>query len=349
VSYPRKISIGQGQCAGDVLVLTAAIKALHQSQPGAFLTDYIGNHGRLSNGNNLFENNPYITPMEKYECERFDADYGYGVCNSGRSYHFLHAFVEFLEHKLGVQIELKDFRGDLYLSEEEKQPWPGLPERYAVIDAGVKGDFTAKGWSTHRYQEVVNATKDKIAWVQIGSAADSHPNLENVVSLVGHTNLRQLIRVFYRSALVLTPVSLPMHLAAAVPMPGDDVQPAPTPINDMHRIAAQAALGRCDGRGKRFEAPACPARQIRPCVVLMGQREQRSYEAYNGHTVLGTNGKLSCGVRNGEACWRNKTIKIDGDQNLCTKPLQDEVGQWVPECLHRVTTRHVVEAIEAYL
>ena len=340
-------------------MLTAAVKALHESQPGMFITDYVGHHGRLSDGNNLFEHNPYITPF--YEGPPHDVrkhvaaaqyvmcDYGYGCNGAGRSFHFLYGFTEFLSRKLGVHIEMKDFKGDLYLEGEDLEPWPGLPATYAIIDAGHKADVTAKLWSVYRYQEVVNATKDRIAWVQVGSAADTHAHLTGVHDLIGQTNLRQLIRVFRGASLVLTPISLPMHLAAAVPMIGDGNKPAPADVEKMHERYGQkrgAAKGERGSPGD--DPPAC--RKIRPCVVLAGQREQRQWELYPGHVMLGTDGKLSqCPVGVGDACWRNKTVKIDKDQSLCMSAMLDEQGKPMPECLHRVSVAEVVRAIERFL
>ena len=83
----------------------------------------------------------------------------------------------------------------------------------------------------------------------------------------------------------------------------------------------------------------------------MGQREQRHWEQYPGHVALGTTGNLSCGTGVGCGCWANKTVRIRGDHdsNVCSKPLKDEVGAWVPECLERVSVEECVRAIESFL
>lgn len=348
---PRRIILDHRAAAGDTVVLTAAIKALHESQPGQFLTDFVGHHGRVAPpGNNLVAHNPYITALDPATSEYVNLDYGYGLSGSewgggcGRSYHFLHAFVEDLVRKLGVHIELRDFRGDIWLSQDEREPWPGLMEPYAVIDAGIKRDFTAKGWSAHRYQQVVNATRGRIQWVQIGAAGDIHPVLENVVNLVGRTSLRDLCRIVHRASLVLTPVSLPMHLAAAVPTPADGPKLPPLPIDAWHERHAMRRLNIA-------VTERSYSGKIRPCVVIGGQREQRQWEQYPGHTWLGADRRLSCGVGPGEGCWRNKTVHLpgDGDESICFKPLTDEVGAWVPECLHQVSVEECGAAVERWL
>lgn len=316
---PCRLLWDNRQSAGDVLLITACLRDLMKNYPGRYEVDYVGHHGRLSDGNNFFENNPLITPfyegppheVEKHchDCRYIPMSYNYGIQRPNRR-HFIEAFHEDLSHKLGHGIEFTEFKADLYLSLGERELWPGLPERYFIIDAGRKADFTAKYWSSHRFQEVVNATCDRVTWVQIGGAGDYHPPLQNVINLIGKTNLRQLIQVFYRASLVLTPVSLPMHLAPAVPTP--------------------------DGKP-------------RPCIVLMGKREQRVWELYDNHIALGTNGLLRCGENDNGGCWRNKTKKLDGDNSICRLPLQDELGEWLPECLHRITVQQVVDAVSLYL
>jgi len=317
---PRKIRLLRKQCPGDVTVFTAAIKALHISQPGAFLTDYHGYHP------SLLENNPYITHLEPWEGQEVDTDYGYACMRSGRPFHFLYGYVENLSKQLGVHIELSDFRGDLYLSDAERELYPGLKPPYIVINAGSKGDITAKQWSNHRFQQVVDALRDRFQIVQIGGASDHHAPLTGVVNLIGQTTIRQLIQIVHRSSLVITGNSFAMHLAAAVP--GTETNP--------------------------------DRQKIRPCIVLAGQREQRQWFHYPGHTALGTEGRLPCTfstdadalpIGPGEACWVNKTVLIPGDRdrNICKSAIQDEKGQWLPQCLHRITARHVIEAAEAYL
>lgn len=321
---PRKIIFDSRQSPGDTLAGTAAIKALHQSQPGLFLTDHIGHNARYSGGNNLFANNPLMTEIftgdinnrPEHQCggaQYVKLDYGYGIQNAGRSYHFIHAFAEHLEHILGVHIELKDFKGDLYLSEEERQPWPGLPDKFIYLNAGRKSDFTAKLFSTHRFQKVVDDLHNRITFVQVGSPSDYHPRLNNTIYLADQNlSLRDTIRIMYGASLCITANSYPMHLAAAVPTPTGD---------------------------------------IRPCIVLAGRREQAVWFRYPGHTALGTEGKLACGIGNGCACWFSKVTAIPGDRDksICRNAILDEAGQPLPECLHRVTAADIIRSVEGYL
>jgi ADP-heptose:LPS heptosyltransferase len=316
---PRRLLLDQRQAAGDVLVLTAAVRDLMRQYPGVYEVDYCGHHGRLSDGNNLFANSPYITPFYEgpphdlaqhcVDCRYIMCDYSYAIQRPHRD-HFLKAFHESLSHKLGVPIEFTEFKPDLHLSLEEREPWPGLPERYIFLNAGWKNDFTAKQYSSYRFQKVVDALHDRIAFVQVGSSADNHPALNNVINLVGQTNLRQTIRVMYGASLCITANSYPMHLAAAVPTKTGD---------------------------------------IRPCIVLAGRREQSTWCQYPGHALLGSLNKLDCGERLGSGCWRSKVRKVDNDNSICRNPVQDEAGQWITECLHRVTAENIIRSVEECL
>ena len=235
-------------------------------------------------------------------------DYGWAIQQADRPYHFLYAFVEDVVKKLGVHVQLNDFRGDLYLSDEEKLPWPNLPEKYWLIDAGHKTDFLCKFWGSFRHQAVVDELKDRIHFVQIGSAGDIHPPLKGVTNLVGETDLRQLMRVMYRASGVVTPVSMPMHMAAALPT--------------------------TQGQG-------------RGCVVIAGHREQAHWERLPGHAYLGASGRIPC-TKLGGGCWKNKVVKVDQDDNLCLMPTVDEAGLPIPECLKRVTVDDVVRAVLSF-
>lgn len=244
------------------------------------------------------------------DAQYIQLDYGHGIQNAGRPYHFIYAFAEHMEHVLGVDIRLQDFKGDLYLSEDERQLWPGLPQTYCYLNAGRKGDFTSKLYSTHRLQEVVSALKDRITFVQVGSPSDHHPRLDGAVYLVDQNlSLRDTIRIMYHASICITANSYPMHLAAAVP----------------------TTTG-----------------EIRPCIVLAGRREQRQWFLYPGHTALGTEGKLDCKIKHGDACWVGKVLPSEGG-NACRNPKQDDAGQWLPECLWRIPASDIIRSVESYL
>jgi ADP-heptose:LPS heptosyltransferase len=181
------------------------------------------------------------------------------------------------------------------------------------VVGGGKRDFTAKWWAPERYQEVVDHFKDEILFVQCGEASHHHPPLKGVLNLVGKTDLRQMVRLMYHADGVLCPVTMHMHLAAAVETKS--------------------------GRPKN-----------RPCVVVAGGREPSHWEAYPHHQYLHTLGMLPCCDNGG--CWKSRVVPLgDGDEkdkSLCLRPRPQAGGGVLPQCLDMITAKDVIRAIENY-
>jgi len=228
----RKLILSNFQAPGDIVMLTAAVRDLHLCYPGKFITDV------RTTCPALWENNPFITPLAVKEdnVENIYCNYPLVHQSNAVQKHFVYGFIEFLNERLKLKIEPTKIKGDIYLSEEEKQPHPAPLQRrgspngisfqsekkndaYWLIVSGGKYDFTIKWWDAMRYQQVVDALKDKIQFVQVGEDKHHHPALNNVIDLRGKTNLRQLIQLVHHAQGIVTPVSLLMHLAAAVASP----------------------------------------------------------------------------------------------------------------------------------
>jgi ADP-heptose:LPS heptosyltransferase len=179
-----------------------------------------------------------------------------------------------------------------------------------VVNAGGKYDYTIKWWETERYQAVVDHFRGKILFVQSGEQGHHHPPLRGVIDLRGKTDLRQLVRLVHHAQGILGPVSLPMHLAAAVET-----------------------------------LPGMP--QNRPCVVIAGGREPPHWEAYPHHQFIHTVGALLCCDNGG--CWKARTTPLgDGDSkdepdNLCV-----DVAGSMPRCMDMVTADDAIRRIELY-
>ena len=299
---------------GDIVVLTAAIRDLHRAYPGRFLTDV------RTSCQALWEHNPYLTPLDKEDATVRSMVCHYPLihqCNTV-PYHFIHAFMDYLNEELGLRIRPTEFKGDIHLSDEEKQrPGPvqealGEPRPYWIIVAGGKYDYTIKWWHRRRWQEVVDHFKGKLLFVQVGEKGHYHPPLKNVLDLRGKTTLRELIRLVYFADGILCPVTLHMHLAAAVPLP--------------------------PGR-----------KRLRSCVVIAGGREPAHWEQYPGHHFLHTVGALECCASGG--CWKSRTVplgdgsKLDSQTALCV----DVSSNGMPRCMELIKPTHIFGLIEATL
>lgn len=300
------------QSPGDVVVLTAAVRELHRQYPGRYATDV------RTPVPAIWEHNPHITRIADGEAGARALDMHYPLVNRSnqRPVHFLEGYCEYLAEQLGLtSLRPQEFRGHIYLSDEEKG-WTNQVEetarhkgRFWLVNAGSKRDFTCKQWPLDYYQAVVDHFRGRLMFAQIGAAEHEHPPLAGTIDLRGKTDHRQLIRLVYHAAGVLTGVSYPMHLAAAVPRPDWMVG-------------------------------------LRPCVVVGGGREPVHWEQYPGHHYLHTIGALACCATGG--CWKSRAVPLgDGDakdRDLCQQP---QAGH--PRCMWLIRPADVVSAIERCL
>lgn len=293
-------------------MLTAAVRDLHRCCPGKFITDV------RTPCPDLWRHNPHLTLLSEDDCdvERFECHYPLIHQSNQRPYHFLHGFIADMSERLGVRMVPMEFKGDIHLSDEERNSPPPHNEivgggPFWLLAAGGKFDFTIKWWDSARYQAVVDHFAGRLRFVQIGAAEHHHPPLRGVVDLRGKTTLRELVRLVYHSQGAVCPVTLLMHLSAAVETP-----------------------------------PGRPP--LRPCVVIAGGREPVHWEAYPAHQFLHTVGMLDCCAEGG--CWRSR-VAPQGDGSM--KDLEDTLCRRVvgtlPRCMDMITVNDVIEAIEGYL
>jgi ADP-heptose:LPS heptosyltransferase len=308
----RKLILSNFQSPGDIVMLTAAVRDLHRCYPGEFLTDV------RTPCPALWEHNPHLSPLRDDEAgvERITCEYPLIHRSNREPWHFVHAFVGFLNDRLDLRITPTAFKGDIHVSAREKS-WISQVEEltrepipFWIVTAGGKRDFTIKWWDHARYQAVVDRFRGRIAFVQVGERQHHHPALARVIDLRGRTDLRQLVRLVHHAQGVLGPVNLLMHLAAAVEM-----------------------------------KTAVP--KNRPAVIIAGGREPPHWEAYPHHQFIHTVGQLACCDNGG--CWKSRTVPLgDGDEkdrpeNLCV----DVVGG-LPRCMDMATVDDVVHRLEGY-
>ncbi len=313
---PRRLILRSFLSPGDIVMLTAVVRDLHRAYPGRFLTDV------RTSCPPLWEHNPYLTPLEEGGPGVTVLDLGYPLIHRSNSvpYHFIHGYIEDLNAQLRLHVRPTEFRGDIHISDRERQWFSHMEGKaenppFWLVTAGGKWDFTAKWWSNDRYQRVVDHFRGRIEFVQVGERGHNHPPLRGVVDMRGDTDLRQLVRLMYHAQGALSPVSLLMHLAAAVPV--------------------RAGMPR-----------------NRPCVVVAGGREPVQWEAYPHHQYLHTAGALLCCDQGG--CWKSRVVPLgDGDEkdrpeNLCLDIVGQPGGGVLPRCLDMVTADEVIRRIELY-
>ena len=311
-AQPTRLVLRSFQSPGDVVVMTAAVRELHRQYPGRFQTDV-----RTSTPA-IWEHNPHLTSIPDNDPGSRTIEMHYPLINQSnqRPVHFLEGYCEFLAGQLELpSLRPQEFRGDIHLSGEERE-WinqveetAGYRGRFWLVNAGSKRDFTCKQWPIENFQSVIDHFQGRLTFVQIGAEEHTHPRLERVVDLRGKTDHRQLIRLVYHAAGVLTGVSYPMHLAAAVPTPPW-------------------------------------MKGLRPCVAVNGGREPAHWEQYPGHQLLHTIGALTCCASGG--CWKSRVIPLgDGDHkdhDLCHQPVNG-----YPRCMRLIAADDVVREIEKFL
>jgi ADP-heptose:LPS heptosyltransferase len=316
--HQRKLILRCFLSPGDIIMLTAAVRDLHMTYPGRFLTDV------RTPCPELWEYNPYITLLSEDECDVRIIDCECPLIHQSNTvpYHFIHGFRLFLSDQIGLPIVPTVFKGDIHLTTEEKGWLSQVDEiageantRFWIIVSGGKTDYTAKWWDPQRCQQVVDQFKNRIVFVQCGAdhGGHVHPKLRNVIDLVGKTNLRQMVRLMYHAEGVICPVTMYMHLASAVE-----------------------------------SKPGQP--QNRPCVVIAGGREPPQWEAYPHHCFLHTNGALPCCDNGG--CWKSRTVLLgdddDKDGSLCLYPTRVRKNLMLPKCMDMITAVDVIRAVERY-
>lgn len=345
----RKLILRNFQSPGDIVMLTAAVRDLHKCHPNQFVTDV------RTSAPQLWANNLYITPLSERDSgvETIQCHYPLIHHSNTGPWHFIHGFIQFLSDQLKVPIRPTAFKGDIHLATVEKQ-WMSQvqeitrePVPFWIVVAGGKRDFTIKWWDHARFQAVVNHFQGKVLFVQVGEKSHEHPPLKGVLDLRGKTDLRQLVRLVYHAQGVLCPVTLLMHLAAAV-----EIKP---------------------GTFKN-----------RPCVVIAGGREPSQWEAYPSHQFVHTNGALLCCDNGG--CWKSRTVPLeDGDQKdkpegLCVDVVnkrsskretqaeylscandadssakinalaypKEKWGELLPRCMDLITAEEIVRRVQLY-
>src|SRR5205085_2772718 len=102
----RKLILKNFLSPGDMLMLTAAVRDLHMTYPGQYLTDV------RTSCEAVWDHNPYLTPLSEDDpdVESILCEYPLIHQSNQLPYHFIHAFRLFLNDRLGVNIQPHAFK-----------------------------------------------------------------------------------------------------------------------------------------------------------------------------------------------------------------------------------------------
>lgn len=216
----KKLLVKSNLSPGDAVVMTAAIRSLHDTYPNEYYTAV------QTSTSEIWQNNPYIDEWTS-ECEVVDLHYFLIQRSNQVIISFMQAYVDGLSKIIQRPLQLTTNRPHLYLSDDEKNCMDQIQEHktkgkkvpFWLINTGVKKDFTAKQWPVEYYQKVVDATAGLIQWVQVGGNEHEHHPLAGVINLLGQTDHRQLIRLVYHAKGGIGPSTYLQHLCAAFEKP----------------------------------------------------------------------------------------------------------------------------------
>ena len=316
---PKKIILKNHQSPGDIVMLAYAVKALNEQFPGQYII------GVDTCCNLIFEGNPHVCwtlNASDPSVKVINAEYNTIHQSNQKPYTFINSFIWDVGEKLGIRLMPTEWNNAIFIRPEEASWYSAVWEAvgknvpFWIIDAGHKFDYTAKCWEYARFQQIIDRFPE-ITFVQIGSKEHFHPKLtgENLLDLVGKTDLRQLIRLVYNSFGVITPVSMPMVLAYGIPA------------------------------HPRYN------RKSRACVVIAGGREPNHWQQGPNQHYLHTCGMLSCCDYGG--CWKSRIVPLDdGDSKnneLCLHPIESESGQKIPKCMDMISADEVCSIIKKYM
>lgn len=218
----RKIILKQRQSPGDILTMTRAVADLAMTYPDWEIDVRCPCP-------EVWEHCPHLTPLNEKDPDVEVFDIGYPAINESgwRGLHFTDAFREDMERQLGVDIKKTGYRPELWIGEIEKT-WINQVEAefgwrgpFWLLNAGRKQDNELKHY--HRWQDVVDRLniffQNRVQIVQIGHGSHLHPKLHGVLSLVGKTDVRQLIRLAWWAHGTIGPLSFQFVISAALEQP----------------------------------------------------------------------------------------------------------------------------------
>ena len=312
----KTIIIRHNRAAGDILVLTAAVRDIYKAYSNQF---EIGVETPFME---LWNNNPYIIKLKdkRLGAGVYNLSYGDGIQKAGKEpIHFIQAFHDDFKKKTGLSVPLTEPKPDIHLSDAEKSRRV-IDGRYWVVLSGGKADFTTKHPRFFDIQDTVDTLAQLgIKSVQVGAKAGKpvsfHRALNNVVDLRGQTSLRDLLSLIYNADGVICTITFAMHAAAALGRP-----------------CVVTAGGREEWWWEGYV------------------RENPAFKGLNvdvPHKYLHTIGLLDC-CRGPRACWKNKVTKDEGDKSYCNYPHHEPEGQTVPLCQHMIGANKILESVMSY-
>ena len=254
--HSKRILFTDQHALGDAAENLMAIKDFHDSNP-CIAVNYKGF------GEELFQNlnwiDKSITHQNADQVVKISMDL---IHNSNKNGMHVVRCIEYdMMKNTGFSIKPGDLRLPIVFSKQELEDKRmfienNIPQKYWIINAGGKDDFPTKHYPREYFQKIVDLTKDKISWVQVGLKQHDHKPLIGTIDMLDKTkNLRDFFKLIYFSSGVLSTITSTLHLSTM---------------------------------------PMSEGQNVRPCVVLGGGREAQSFTLYPNHHWFSSVGSLDC-------------------------------------------------------
>lgn len=222
---------------GEQVCMTAAISAVKQSDISSkivVITDYPDvfmnnpNIYRVINAKKWFKfcRNIFLNYLNILECKRIKV---FDFRHPTKKFEVYMRETKAKEHLIFMLMKHFDLpvrlmysvRPEIYFSEEENSLFAKkykLSGKYCVIHScGVTNYTPNKEWGSKNMQRVIDLTKSKIEWVQLGLS--DQPLLDGAIDLRGKTTLREMSYIIKKAMCVVSTEGLYNHIAAAFNTP----------------------------------------------------------------------------------------------------------------------------------
>lgn len=225
-----KVILYFGFALGDDLLCTAVLRELRKRGRDRLMM--VSDHPELFAGN---QDPTYVRPLwSRYYrdgsttaiCRRFARlwrgqftrlEYAPAIGPDQRRQPSRHIIMEMCARAgIAGQVSIRPY---LALSEEEKAAAGWARDKIVIQSSGMAARHPAKNkeWYPERFQGVVDALRDDVAFVQLGANVD--PPLDGVTDLRGATTVRVSAAIIHHARLYVGPEGFLMHLARAVECP----------------------------------------------------------------------------------------------------------------------------------
>ncbi len=206
------VDVARDAGVGDVLIVTAVLRALRRRNPGSrirFYTNFAG----------LVRGLPYIDEVLPYTDRPPTAIFlEYTDIVPAK-----HHIARLLGDRLGLAV--RDTRPDIVADSKLVEPyrlaWAHLPRPHVIVLRRASRFTPNKDWPDDSWTALIASLCESGTVIEIGEASPgaATPPSANYVNLRGATTLPQLVAAIAAADIYVGPVSGPMHIAAAVGTP----------------------------------------------------------------------------------------------------------------------------------